>query len=124
MNIYQEHILDHAQYPRHWGRVDPADAVARVENPLCGDWIEVSVRIDGGKVEKIGMRGEGCMISKAAGSILAEHAGGQSIVHLRRMTADEMRELLGIELTISRIRCGLLAWEAMRQALPVRQDRI
>ncbi|MDP3724168.1 MAG: iron-sulfur cluster assembly scaffold protein [bacterium] len=117
MNIYQEHILDHAQYPRHWGRVDPADAVARVENPLCGDWIEVSVRIDDGRVGKIGVAGEGCMISKAAGSILAEHVHGRSVKDAKKMTIEDMRALLGIELTISRVRCGLLAFESLKKAL-------
>lgn len=117
MNIYQEHILDHAQYPRHWGRVEPHDFDARVDNPLCGDWIEVSGRIDDGRISRIGVRGEGCMISKAAGSILAEHAQDQLTIDLQKMTTEKMRELLGIELTISRVRCGLLAFEALKKAL-------
>lgn len=117
MNLYQEHILDYAQYPRHWGRVEPHDFCTRVDNPLCGDWIEVSGVVDNGRMTHIGVRGEGCMISKAAGSILAEHVHGQSVIDLRKMTASEMRKLLGIELTISRVRCGLLAWEALKQAL-------
>ena len=77
--LYRELILDHYKNPRNHGLLDPADALAEGQNPLCGDEITVSVRLgEGDVIEEVGFDGRGCAISQAAASMLSDLVKGQS----------------------------------------------
>ena len=78
-DLYREIILDHYRNPRHHQTVEPADRVIEANNPLCGDEIDLSYRLDNGTVAAIGFMGRGCSISQASASMLCEAVTGMSV---------------------------------------------
>ena len=79
MNIYQENILDHYKNPRNFGKLKNPDIVAKDANTLCGDEIEIQIKLKDGKIEDIRFSGPGCAISRASGSMLTEYVKGKSV---------------------------------------------
>lgn len=117
MDLYQEHILDHYQHPRHRGRLSKKTGTASVHNPLCGDRLVCDVESDGAKVIAIAHEGMGCAISQAAMSILSEKALTTDVAALRALDPDDVQKLLGVPLSPTRLRCALLSLEALHTAL-------
>jgi nitrogen fixation protein NifU and related proteins len=116
--LYREVILDHYKNPRSHGLLDPADAVAEGQNPLCGDEVTVSVRFgDGDTVEAIGFEGRGCAISQAATSMLTELVRGRTAQEVAAMEKDELLEEIGIPLTPVRLKCAILGLGVLKLAL-------
>ncbi len=113
-NLYREIILDHAREPRHWGLLDPNDIDYEEYNPLCGDRLRITLRIgENDEIESIGWSGEGCAISQAAASMLGEEIIGKSLAEVKSLTPEDMLELVGIPLTINRVKCALLPLKAL-----------
>jgi len=132
--LYQEIILDHFRAPRGEGTLDSPTAAVDSNNPLCGDEVHLEVRIEDGKIAEIGHTGQGCSISRSAVSMLAEQAVGLEvdealgvIEHFRLMLhgdepPDEDRlgdaiALEGVAKFPARIKCALLGWMALKEAL-------
>ena len=98
--LYREVILDHYKAPRNHGLLDPHDAVAEGQNPLCGDEITVTVRFgEGDVVERVGFEGQGCAISQAATSMLTELVTGKTAQEIAVMPKEALLEEIGIPLT-------------------------
>lgn len=116
MNIYQQQILDHYHNPRHSGKLEDYSHSFKLENLSCGDTITVYLQVVEDKIVKMGYDAEGCAISIASASMLSEEIIGKSITDIEKMTTDDMMELLGIELTPSRIKCADLALQATKKA--------
>ena len=72
--LYREVILDHNRSPRNFGRLDPADAQAAGHNPLCGDKLDITLRLSGNKLEDLRFEGQGCAISTASALLLARNS--------------------------------------------------
>jgi nitrogen fixation protein NifU and related proteins len=116
--LYREVILDHYKAPRNHGLLDPADAVAEGQNPLCGDEIKVTVRFGAGDVlEEVGFEGQGCAISQAATSMLSELVTGRTAQDIAAMPKEELLEEIGIPLTPVRLKCALLGLGVLKVAL-------
>ena len=116
--LYRELILDHYKNPRNHGLLEPADAQAEGQNPLCGDEITVSVRIGQDDViEDVGFQGRGCAISQAATSMLTDMVKGRSIGDVAAMSKDELLDELGIPLTPVRLKCAILGLGVLKLAL-------
>jgi nitrogen fixation NifU-like protein len=116
--LYREVILDHYKAPRNHGLLDPSDAVAEGQNPLCGDEITVSVRLDEHDViESVGFEGRGCAISQAATSMLTEIVTGRTAAEVATMPKEELLEEIGIPLTPVRLKCALLGLGVLKVAL-------
>jgi len=116
--LYREVVLDHYRAPRNHGLLDPCDAVAEGQNPLCGDEVTVSVRFgDGDVVEEVGFEGRGCAISVAATSMLTDLVKGRTAAEVAAMPTDELLEEIGIPLTPVRLKCALLGLGVLRVAL-------
>jgi nitrogen fixation NifU-like protein len=121
--LYRDEILDHYDASPHRGRLDRPDRRAELENPLCGDTIRLELAIGAdGRIDRVRFDGDGCVISQAAASLLAGHVEGRGAAEASRMGADEMLRLIGIALTPARLKCGLLAWRALRTALAEEVD--
>ncbi len=117
MDMYQENILDHAQHPRHWGLLDQHNLHAEDENPLCGDTLELTLRVDEhGIVAGLGWDGQGCAISQATASMLGEEILGKSLDDLKQLSKEEVLELVGIPLSMSRLKCALLSLKVVKAA--------
>jgi nitrogen fixation NifU-like protein len=134
--LYQELILEHAKRREGEGAIEPFDAERFLRNPTCGDEIRLRVRLDGDVVEALGWVGQGCSISQASASVLAEQAPGLSVAAARERI-EAMRELLrsrgavepdeallgdavafaGVARFPMRVKCAMLAWVALEEAL-------
>ena len=116
--LYRELILDHYKNPRNHGLLDPADALAEGQNPLCGDEIFVSVRLgDGDVIEEVGFDGRGCAISQAATSMLTDIVKGRTAKEVSTMPKEELLDEIGIPLTPVRLKCALLGLGVLKVAL-------
>ncbi len=135
--LYQELILDHYRRPRNKGTLEKADASVDVKNPLCGDEIGLQVAFDGDCVCDLKFSGRGCSISQASASMMTQLVKGKSteeIDAIRKQFRDLMlgipsgdesqlgslRALSGVSRFPARVKCALLAWNALESALAER----
>jgi len=116
--LYREVILDHYKNPRNHGLLEPSDAHAEGQNPLCGDEVTVSVRLgEGGVIEEVGFEGRGCAISQAATSMLTDLVRGRTAEQVAAMPKEELLDELGIPLTPVRLKCAILGLGVLKLAL-------
>ena len=117
--LYREVILDHYKNPRGHGVLDPADAEAEGENPLCGDEVSVYVRFaeDGETIDEVKFSGRGCAISQAATSMLTDIVKGRTAQEVSTMPKEELLDEIGIPLTPVRLKCALLGLGVLKVAL-------
>ncbi len=81
--MYSAEVLDHFEHPRNAGTIADADASARIENPACGDILELTLKIDGDRIAEICFRAKGCVAAMACGSALTELVRGKSSTRRR-----------------------------------------
>jgi nitrogen fixation protein NifU and related proteins len=132
--LYRDVILDHNRQPRNFGILDPADGRADGHNPLCGDRLTVSLRLNGDRVEDVRFEGKGCAISTASASLMTEAIKGKdrtaigdlfSRVHslLTRQEAEpdaglgKLAALGGVREFPARVKCASLCWHTLNAAL-------
>ena len=82
-DLYQEVILEHSRHPAHQHRLDPFDGSAKGDNPMCGDRVEVRIRMAGDKVAEAGFEARGCAISVASADLMSEAVAGRSPTEIR-----------------------------------------
>jgi nitrogen fixation protein NifU and related proteins len=118
-DLYREVILDHYKNPRSYGLIEDADALAKGQNPLCGDEVSISVKFaaDGETIEDIGFEGRGCAISQAATSMLTGIVKGKTAAQVAALPKDELLEEIGIPLTPIRLKCAILGLGVLKVAL-------
>jgi nitrogen fixation NifU-like protein len=105
--LYRENILDHYKRPRNFGRPERFDLEFEDTNPFCGDEQHVYLALDAeGRVSEVGFEGKGCAISTAATSMLSEELAGMSPEELLRLDKGFVLELLGIEISATRMNEG------------------
>ena len=112
--IYRENILDHYRHPRHRGTLEHPDITYEDANPLCGDHIRMDLNVKDGRVAQVAFSGHGCSISQAAASMLAERIEGQPLDEVKKISRDDVLEMLGIELGPVRLKCALLALKTLK----------
>jgi len=119
MTIYRELILDHYERPHNWGRLANPDKTVTLNNPLCGDRIDLDVKVVNGIVTDIKFMGKGCAISKASASLLTDYARGKKVAELRKADKHVIISLLGTEFGPNRLKCALLPLDALHKALSI-----
>ncbi len=112
--LYRENILDHYKHPRHRGTLERPDITYEDANPLCGDQLRIDLKVEDGKIAQIRHTGHGCSISQAAASMLCERMEGRPLEEVKRLTRDDVLEMLGIELGPVRLKCALLALKTLK----------
>lgn len=116
--MYREHILDHYAHPRHAGRLHDPDIVADADDPSCGDQVHIELTLDSqGRVEQVAFEGQGCIISMAAASILAEYVQGRATDELAALSEEDMLTLVQAPIPASRRRCALLPLKTLQAGL-------
>jgi len=133
--LYQETILDHGKHPRHFEPMGDAHQTADGYNPLCGDRITIFVKVEGDRIARVTFQGNGCAISVASASLMAEALTGRSLAEAERLFAafhdlvagsgapDEpiplgkLHALAGVREFPVRVKCATLAWHTLRSAL-------
>jgi len=116
-DFYRELILDYYRNPRNFGKLDPHDIDARDTNPLCGDEIEMQIKVsaDKDKIEEIKFIGKGCAISQASASMLTEMAKGKPLEWVKSLSRDDIQKMLGTsDLGPARIKCAMLSVKVLK----------
>jgi nitrogen fixation NifU-like protein len=133
-DIYKETILDHYKSPRNKRELPGAVVSCTKNNPLCGDEITVSANLEDGKLLEVTFQGSGCSISQASASMMTEAVGGKTVedalaiaADVRGMLAGEVEPdedafgdlvaLKGVVKYPIRIKCAVLAWDVLQEAL-------
>lgn len=117
-DIYHEMIIDYSRNPINYGKIEDHDVTFHDSNPLCGDSIDIDMKIDGQIVSDIKFHGKGCAICMACSSVLTEIAKGKSIDDVRGIGKNDVLGELGLEhLQAVRIKCALLSLKVLKSAL-------
>jgi nitrogen fixation NifU-like protein len=93
--VYSPELLDHFQNPRNAGEIEAPDATARLENPVCGDVLELTLKLEGNRIVDIRFRAKGCVPSMACGSALAELAKGNTVAAARELRREDLLRQVG-----------------------------
>lgn len=116
-DLYREQILEHYKRPHNFGRLEEFDLDFEDTNPFCGDEQHVFIRLDeNDRVAEVGFEGKGCAISTAATSMLTDELVGMSREELLRLPKDFVLDLLGIEISATRMKCALLGLKVVKSA--------
>ncbi|HEX6511980.1 MAG TPA: SUF system NifU family Fe-S cluster assembly protein [Chloroflexota bacterium] len=132
-DLYREIILDHYKQPRNRGELDPRSARVEGNNPLCGDEIQVDVRLNDGELNDIAFEGRGCSISQASASMMTQAVKDKPLPDVQHLIEDfkgmmhgqevdleelgDLEALEGVQKFPVRIKCALLAWTTLEEAL-------
>jgi nitrogen fixation protein NifU and related proteins len=133
-DIYKEVILDHYKSPRNKREMPEAELSCSRNNPLCGDEITVFVHADGDRVREVSFVGQGCSISQSSASMMTEAVAGKPVEEVRALigefrgmmagdldpSEDEFGDLVALKGVVKypiRIKCAVLAWDVLQEAL-------
>ncbi len=133
-DLYREIILDHYRSPRNHGSLEEPSCSADGSNPLCGDAIHIDVQLGRDRIESIHFTGSGCSISQASASMMTEHVQGLDGSETRRAISDfqqlmltgeppegsdlgDSESLAGVAKFPARVKCALLGWKTLEQAI-------
>jgi nitrogen fixation protein NifU and related proteins len=115
--LYREQILEHYKHPQNFGRLEEFDLEYEDSNPFCGDEQHVWIRLDeDDRVAEVRFEGKGCAISTAATSLLTEELAGKTRQELLALPKAFVLDLLGIEISATRIKCALLGLKVVKSA--------
>jgi nitrogen fixation NifU-like protein len=125
-DMYRQQILDHYRNPRNYGELEDPTFSHVGENPMCGDEITMDVALDedGGRIERVAFRGDGCAISQAAASLLTERLYGMTLEELDELDRDDAIELLGVDISPMRVKCAVLAEKVAQDGADIHRGEL
>ncbi len=113
MDLYREELLDHYKNPRNFGRIVNPDKTIHDSNPLCGDLVDLDLKIENGVIKDVRFSGNGCAISVAFTSMLTEKIKGMKVEDVKTLKREDVLDMVKSNLTISRIKCATLGYNAL-----------
>jgi nitrogen fixation NifU-like protein len=132
--LYRDVILDHNKHPRNFGHLDPCDSSADGNNPLCGDRLTVTLRLQDGELGEVCFEGKGCAISTASASLMTEAVKGKTLAEIAQLhelvhhtltdtqapipkELGKLAALAGVREYPARVKCASLCWHTLAAAL-------
>lgn len=115
--LYKENVLDHYKNPRNAGQLSTYTIKHTLNNPSCGDRIDLYLLLEDSKLADFAFDGTGCAVSMAASSLLTEHLKGKPLAEIRTTSEDAVLALLGIPVGPSRMKCAMLCLRTLEEAL-------
>lgn len=117
MSLYQDLILDHYRNPRNQGALKNATHSAEASNLSCGDKLHIDIIVKNDMIEEVKFSGAGCAISQASASLLTESVKKMTLKKALSLEPRDILDLLGVTLSPTRLKCGLLSLETLKKAL-------
>lgn len=114
---YIENLLDYYQSPRNKGRLEDATVSVSGGNPGCGDVVTMYVKIEDGVAARISFEGQGCTISQAGASMVAEKYEGEPLEAIEQANTDDVIDDMGREVVVSRLRCATVGIGTLKGAI-------
>lgn len=116
-DLYRDYILEHYRRPHNFGVIEDADASFEGANPLCGDRITLMIGVNDGIVDRVAFTGRGCAISQASASLLTDEIKGKPLAEVAEIRADDLLDLLGIDISPARLKCAMLSHDSLQHVL-------
>lgn len=133
-NLYRQVILDHSSHPHHRGTLTESTSRIELNNPTCGDVIELQVEVKEGIIKNIAFNGNGCSISTASASMMTDAVMGKSVEEAQQLITDfsqlvqgkdvkaidqlgDAAMLSGVAKFPARIKCAALGWKALEKVM-------
>jgi nitrogen fixation NifU-like protein len=117
MDIYREEILEHYTQPHHQGKINQPTHQAQATNPLCGDKINIYLKIKNNQIQDIKHQAQGCIITKATASLLCDQAAQLTPKQILKYTPQQLLKKVNTPLTASRQQCALVVLQALQDAI-------
>ncbi len=114
--MYSKKVMEHFLNPRNKGKLEDADAVGKVGNPVCGDVMYIYIKVKDGKIEKIGWETMGCAAAIATSSMLSELAKGKTLEEAMKISRNDIADALE-GLPPIKMHCSNLAAEGLHKAI-------
>jgi nitrogen fixation NifU-like protein len=121
-SVYSEKVMDHFRNPRNVGEIEDADGVGKVGNPVCGDIMELTIKVDDGVITDAMFRTFGCGAAIATSSIVTELVKGKTIEEALEISNKAVVEALG-GLPPVKMHCSVLAEQALKSAIQDFKER-
>ena len=115
--LYRDRIIEYYKSPRNFGKLEDPDFATAEHNPSCGDRVSLTGNIDEDVLTDIRFEGSGCVVSIATSSLLTEKCKGMTIGQIMALSSDDMCEMIGMQLGPTRLKCAVMALDALKREL-------
>lgn len=112
--MYREQMIELYRNPLNYGVLEEATFSHEADNPLCGDVVRMDVVLEGGRVADVRWSGDGCAVSQVSASLLSDDIKGKTLAQIKAYDKQELLDLLGIPLSMGRLKCALLSLRVLK----------